>query len=156
MFDVMYRSLLVLWIGASCSFAQAGEPGNGEGLMLKQDYLELEWPVSWTVFGPISHELETPLLDQFLYMPTTIRVGEQEMKPNPVHSEAGGIDLEAFFLKNDPEYVRHTGDSTYLFAEIHCEEAGVLLAGAGADWWMQWAVDGEVVLDTLASGNNSG
>ena len=44
-------------------------------------------------------------------------------------------------------------DAAVLMSTLHVDHDATLTVGASSDWWMQWAVNGVPVFDTLASGN---
>jgi len=48
------------------------------------------------------------------------------------------------------------GGRAVLYNEFHSEKAGVMRAGAGADWWMEIHVNGKAVCSTMANGNGAG
>lgn len=45
------------------------------------------------------------------------------------------------------------GETAYLLANLEVEADTEVIFGADADWWMKWWVNGEVVYDTLETGN---
>jgi len=47
------------------------------------------------------------------------------------------------------------GKTAYLLTTVTVEKDTEVTLGAGADWWMKWWVNGQVVCDTLATGNNA-
>ncbi len=117
------------------------------------------WPAEWTAFGPVPRAagMETtghPGRDQLLpgsvlaSIPDTLEIGSQTYKGKPVSPDAGGrFDLGALFGG------AQRGNTVYLLAPVTAESSTVLAVGAGADWWMQWWLDGRPVFDTLATGN---
>ena len=135
-------------------------------------YVDVSWPDVWQVIGPFAKG-KPPLSRQVLaqipervtvageervsvelaavngILDFTSRFGGYGLEPPAAPSTAGGAHP-----RRGPGYsFRDIGRICYAFARIRCPEAGKLLIGAGADWWMQWFVDGRPVFDTLRGGN---
>ncbi|MBF0197359.1 MAG: hypothetical protein HQL32_06595, partial [Planctomycetes bacterium] len=66
------------------------------------------------------------------------------------------IDFAKVFSIDGKDYPIREGTKALICAPINSPQSGILHAGAGADWWMQWALDGEVVLSTSKKGNQTG
>jgi hypothetical protein len=116
--------------------------------------LELAWPTTWTAFGPFSRETPVPSSELLAVIPDTLTIAGQTFQPVTITLENHGVDLaQALGLKTSSLlYGRSNfgeGKTVYLFAELNVPRTGQLLIGAGADWWMQWFLDGTCIYDTL-------
>ena len=140
-------------------------------------YLDVEWPEAWQVIGPFpgrpgGSQGKPPLPPEDLKtIPERVTVNGEEHIAAPLKavndcidftSLYGGWGLEPLPPGQEPETcprrgskrnLAWAGQTAYAFARINCPEAGKLLIGAGADWWMQWYLDGKPVFDTLRGGN---
>ena len=134
---------------------------------------DTEWPALWQVIGPLPKG--TPLLTNTVLrsMPAEVTVAGRTYQPQPLAAQAGRLDFTCLYggygfqpLQPGEKLTVARGEGTkdlaseeclaYAFATIHCPQAGRLTIGAGADWWMQWFVDGKPVFDTLEDGNAVG
>ncbi len=135
------------------------------------DYLQADWPGVWQVIGPFPKG-QAPLSPEDLRtMPERVTVNGREYVPTPLKAVDhmvdftnlyGGYGLKPLARGKEPSAsprrgskpnLAAAGQIAYAFATIRCPKAGKLLIGAGADWWMQWYLDGEPVFDTLKGGN---
>jgi beta-glucanase (GH16 family) len=101
---------------------------------------ELAFPDKWQAFGPISADFQ-PSATELTTMPETLN----GLSPVSITRSNHTLDLGDLLTKSE--------QCAWLFAELDTDFAITYTIGAGADWWMQWYVNGEVVLDTLAAGN---
>ncbi len=116
--------------------------------------LEMSWPTTWTVFGPFTREEPVPSNDILAAIPKTLTISGRTIQPKHAALENSRIDLVSLFDPKSHSFLYTKSSSTvgrtaYLFAEIEVPRAGQLLIGAGADWWMQWFLDGICVYDTI-------
>ncbi|NOZ20881.1 MAG: PQQ-binding-like beta-propeller repeat protein [Planctomycetes bacterium] len=138
------------------------------------NYMDIEWPTVWRVFGPISggRKAKPPLKPKDLKtIPERLTVKDKEYVAAPLAAVDHLIDFTTLYggygfgpLQPGEKPKRHprkgkkfsfpdVGRICYAFAKITCPKDGKLLIGAGADWWMQWYLDGKPVFDTLKDGN---
>ena len=135
-----------------------------------QDYVDVEWPKVWHVVGPFPKGKPPLSNDVLKTVPERVTVKGQEVATSRVEAARDIIDFAALFggyglkpvapgktaphPRRGKRYSFHdVGRIGYAFAKINCPKAGKLLVGAGADWWMQWFLDGKPVFDTLKGGN---
>ncbi len=119
----------------------------------------LEWPEAWHAFGPVpppaAMEAEgTPSRAALLpgssleAIPEALEIGGQRYEARTVSPDrAGQLDLAALFGG------AARGRTAYLLAPVKAAQDVIVRIGAGADWWMQWWVDGAPVFNTLDKGN---
>ena len=135
------------------------------------DYVDVEWPETWRVLGPFQGG-KPPLSGEGLEtIPERVDVAGAEYVPTALAAVGtvldftalyGGYDLKPLAPGQSPaksprrgkSYSYHdVGRTCYAFATINCPESGKLLIGAGADWGMQWFLDGKLVFDALRGGS---
>jgi hypothetical protein len=117
------------------------------------------WPQEWVAFGPIPSKTfgtslygrprKTDLLpgETLKAIPQELVIGGMKYQGRPFRLEEGVLDLG--------RKLNCGGDGTgaYLLAPVTATADTTVSIGAGADWWMQWWVDGEPVYDTLGNGH---
>lgn len=123
---------------------------------------EITWSETWNAFGPL-HPAD-PLPDQAVLatLPAALAVHGRSWPAQTLRFDHDVIDLARFFklTRTSMVYVATQvvkDQAALLFTELAVPQAGQLLIGAGADWWMQWFLDGTCVYDTLtpdAAGKN--
>jgi len=120
---------------------------------------DVVWPEQWTVFGPIPPKTAGTSLygrprkedllpgDVLKTIPRELVIDGKSYEGHPFRLEEGILDLA--------RKLNCGGDGTgaYLLAPVTATADTTVEIGAGADWWMQWWVDGEPVLDTLGNGH---
>ncbi|MCC5846901.1 MAG: metallophosphoesterase [Verrucomicrobia bacterium] len=114
------------------------------------------WPVSWRLYGKfVAHgpwTMEPCLLEvdpASSDWPESIHVQNKELPGRDVAPDANGVlDLSRIFGDGV------AGSAAYVFGRFHLDEARRLSIHAGADWWMQWWMDGRPLGDTLQKGNH--
>ena len=136
-------------------------------------FAEVEWPRSWLVFGPVPKG--TPLLppETLSKIPERITVADRTyegFRYEPVKGVMdftylyGGYGFKPVVPGGKPgpyprgayaEDRKSEGRSVYAFARIRCGKGGRLVVGAGADWWMEWYLDGRLIYDTIPQGNKT-
>ena len=135
------------------------------------EYVDVEWPKEWHVVGPFPKGKPPLSRDVLRSVPESVTVTGEEHAAARLEAIRGVLDFAGQFggwgLKPLPpgkkaaahprrskRFSFHdVGRICYAFAKIDCPNAGKLLIGAGADWWMQWFLDGKPVFDTLRGGN---
>ncbi len=97
------------------------------------------FPRHWLVFGDVDKELEAPLA----------MIPEQlgGVKGVSVTMNGGLIPLKSFFAK---QQIRNCA---WLYAELESPYDCDFTIGAGADYFMNFFVNGESIIDTMQSGN---
>ncbi|MDP6439188.1 MAG: hypothetical protein QGH74_06120, partial [Candidatus Brocadiia bacterium] len=130
----------------------------------------VEFPTRWRVFGPVGADRTAidwarkenykwykeaipqvdAAVDELSRVPETLKVGDQTLKGQDVPIEGDTLDFSALFGGHE------AGQQAYAMAEMEVQSETEVVFGAGCDWWMQWWIDGEPVLDTLATGNRKG
>jgi hypothetical protein len=123
------------------------------------------WPESWKVLGPLPPESKPLTAKQLKTMPDKMNIGERTFPAYDLKPIDGTVYLTALLTmkqgqKPDPATAPKkmkigTPSMAYAMAEIDAPSDGVLYVTAGADWFMRWTLDGEVVYDRLKSGNAS-
>ncbi len=125
---------------------------NGSELYLKDLTTELKkenelvgtapFPRNWTVFLPVNRDF----------------VPEAEMLAQIPEEFAGVKGCQMLYNGNEFDLAPAFGEQkprncAWLFAKLTVPEAGAYTIGAGADWWMQFFINGKSVFDTLKDGN---
>lgn len=143
------------------------------GVVLRAPAVDVEWPRVWEVLGPLPKD-SGPLPEERLRtIPKEVTVDEKTYSVTPLEAVGGVLDFTYLYggygfapLKPGEKpgpYPR--GEArwepqaehrvAYAFAEINCPTGGWLTIGAGADYWMQWYLDGKPIYDTLTIGNRA-
>ena len=135
------------------------------------DYLDVEWPESWQVLGPFAKGKPPLSIGDLASVPERLTVKDKEVVAAELTAVDGLLDFTALFggyglkpltpgakpaarPRRGKSYSYHdVGRICYAFATIDCPKAGKLLIGAGADWGMQWFLDGKPVFDALRGGS---
>ena len=123
-----------------------------------ESLIDVALPEEWSVYGPVPCVVPPqPATDVPASgpLPGSLSLGNQVYSRLQAKPENGMIDLMALFTGGGTTRTIRTGDWAYLTGVVHCDKGGTLLIGAGADWWMQWIIDGKPVFDTLAMGNET-
>ncbi|MBT3378670.1 MAG: PQQ-binding-like beta-propeller repeat protein [Lentisphaerae bacterium] len=137
---------------------------------LVPDYLQVEWPDLWQVLGPFPKGKPPLSAGDLASPPDSVLVNEAEVVATELMAIDGLLDFTLPFggygfepvesgvpstgrPRRGKKYSYHdVGRICYAFATIDCPVDGKLLIGAGADWGMQWFVDGQPVFDALRGG----
>ena len=111
------------------------------------------WPVQWTVFGLIPAKDAAVVPDEAVLasVPAELVIAGRTYAARKAEARDGLLDLEELFQAGAEERL-----GVWVFAKIESPAATELDAGAGADWFMDWYVNGKRVFDTLAKGNGRG
>lgn len=136
-------------------------------------YVEVAWPAHWRVFGPFPKGKPPPSPETFRDVPREVTVAGRTVRGLDVTATNGMIDFTALFggfgLHRLPPGARlperprrgtrfsfpDLGRLCYACARIHCPRAGKLLVGAGADWGMEWYLDGKLVFSALRNDSDA-
>jgi hypothetical protein len=128
------------------------------------------FPSRWRVFGPLSATLQTApewlaakataaALKHHTTMPDTLAIGGETLEARDVALDGYVLNLgnliggyETVFLQ---DWVGRAGQQAYAFAQLVLDEERKITFGAGADYFMQWWIDGEPVCDTIEHGNQT-
>ena len=116
---------------------------------------DVNWPVKWTVFGPMPKAAGQLKADQLAAVSAAVTLGRTTFPARKLPSTGGPVDLTRLLgIPKDGKAVRVPSDLTaYCFAEVDCPAEGKLIVNASADWFMTWHVDGKRVYSTLRGGN---
>ncbi|NLF40777.1 PQQ-binding-like beta-propeller repeat protein [bacterium] len=133
-------------------------------------FVDVSWPVDWTVFGPFPKGMATLTSAVLATIPQKITVDGTQYAPVSMHAVDGVVDFTYAFggfgfeplapgeqpapyprgiYMNDRGMLERIA---YAFARITVPHDGRLLAGAGADHWMQWFLDGKEISPELTGG----
>lgn len=110
---------------------------------------DLPFPTQWTVFGPLERDTPEPDFAAMRKIPSVLAVGERRLIGADARLGGGTLDLGPLMGGNV------SGKTAYALAIIQAPEDTQVTLGAGADWWMKWWVDGQVVCDTTQTGNET-
>jgi hypothetical protein len=111
------------------------------------------WPKAWRVIGPVPADAPPLTNEQLRSIPASLTLGGEATLPAyDVPMASNTVNLNSLTetapgqkpdLANAPAKITTTSPmSAYLFAEVECPADGYLYITAGADWYMQWFVDG--------------
>ncbi|MBI3945209.1 MAG: heparinase II/III family protein, partial [Armatimonadetes bacterium] len=120
---------------------------------------DLVWPTEWTVFGSaprprrMGHygfpsKVDLVPGEALRAIPAELTIEGRACPARELKAEDGVLDLRRKLGGAE------RGKQAYLMAPITVARDMAVQIGAGADWWMQWWVDGQPVYDTLANGQN--
>lgn len=105
------------------------------------------WPSECTVFGTYEKSA-LPAQSDLTAVPASLSLGGISANAKRVSTRGTFIDLQSQFggaLKAER--------AAMVYFEIESTKDQEVRFGAGADWWMQWWVNGKPVYDTLERGN---
>jgi len=110
---------------------------------------DFAFPQEWTVFGPVGKDDPEPDFGAMKDIPKELTIAGKRLVGQNGMFEDNRLDLGALLDSKE------VGKTAYLLATIEADKARELELGAGADWWMKWWVNGEVVCDTTPTGNGN-
>jgi len=137
------------------------------------EYLDVPWPEKWRVIGPFppgKPPLEGSRLET---VPRQVTVKGKEYVASDLEAAGGILDFTTLFEgyglkprapgekpaahpRRGKRFSYHdVGRICYAMATINAPKSGKLLVGAGADWGMQWFLDGRPVFTDLKSDSSS-
>ena len=127
----------------------------------------IKFPTRWRIFGPLGpHWTEirwddrqfpsaepkaTANVGQLAKLDDQLTIGGETLEGRDVQAIDGLLDFDSIFGQHE----QGEGHQVYAMAELEVSRETDLIIGAGADWWMQWWIDGQSVFDNLATGNGS-
>ncbi len=118
---------------------------------------EVVWPTEWIAFGPVPprygghygfppHPEDMPSAESMKAIPTELVLGNRTLKPWQLRLDGGRFDFAAKFNRVA------RGEGVHLWAKVETPDDTTVRVAAGADWWMRWHLDGQVVYDTIGRG----
>jgi len=109
----------------------------------KGEYVgHLTFPVVWRCFAPVDDAFEPAAKDLAAVPPAFGGV-----EGSPMVLNGSQLDFRPFFAG------QKAGNCGWAFAEFESPLECEYTLGAGADWWMRYHLNGEVIIDTLKTGN---
>jgi hypothetical protein len=116
-----------------------GQDNATQALPLK---LNDTWQVFLNVESPQSYDA----------VPASLKVAGRDSNATPKKVKMPGDTIDLAPLAGGFD----AGATAILYNEFQAPEAGVMQAGAAADWWMEIYVNGKSVLSTMDKGNGTG
>ncbi len=119
------------------------------------------WPTRWTVFytpeerrilraGSARDAISPPSQQDLSRIPENLVIDEQALQKIQLETPPSGVlDLAGALGAT------FDGRTAFAYATLEVRERIELTIYAGADYWMQWWVDGQSVFDTLNGGNRT-
>ncbi len=114
--------------------------------------MELPWPTVWTTFLHVNHDVNPA---SFRDVPTSLPGVGGGGQENSVRGISAVLQNRRIDFEKLGGNMRER-ETALLFATVDSPREQTVRIGASADWWMQWAVNGQVVYDTLDRGNGGG
>lgn len=102
----------------------------------------LAFPRTWKVFAPVDKNFK-PAPEQLLVIPQEFGAA----KSSAIQMVGDELDFAPIFGG------QKDGNTAWAFAELEAPFGCDYTIGAGADWWMEYYVNGIKVIDTMNSGN---
>jgi len=109
--------------------------------------VDFAFPKEWTMYGPVGKADPEPDFAVMTDIPKELSIAGRQLAGQKAVFTDNRLDLGALLGG------KAVGKTAYLLAAIQADKAMEIELGAGADWWMKWWVNGEVVCDTLGTGN---
>jgi outer membrane protein assembly factor BamB len=124
----------------------------------------INWPTTWHVVGPLPGDVKSLPAEQLASMPgATMKIEDDEFEVHQIPTRDSLLLLTGLLThtkgtKSDwskaPVEIEIAAPFLALcYAQIDVPEDGSLYVNASADWYMRWYVDGNMVCDTMATGN---
>ncbi len=117
---------------------------------------DVTWSNTLVVFAPLDRNHPAVDVEVLAAVPEMIEVAGTNALPalqlEPTHVDwtpGERIDLAPYIGDT-------TGDTGYIFAELHSPVAQTIRLGIGADYWIECWINGQPIFDTLDTGNQSG
>ncbi|HBE01376.1 MAG TPA: hypothetical protein DC049_02725 [Spirochaetia bacterium] len=117
---------------------------------------------TWHLFGPVppsENQIPKEELQKLQTIPSELIINNRQYKGIIITADDHILDFWKIFYQaqnKNPGSAYQVSSMVYCFKEFICTGGGILYTGAGADWWMEWYLDGEPVFDTLKKGNGKG
>lgn len=100
---------------------------------------EVVFPDKWVAFGPVSNDFMPEDFDRI---------------PKEIEGKAGVPMKRVARMFDMGELLTQELETGWLFAEVESPIECNYSVGCGADWWMQFYVNGQIVIDTTETGND--
>ena len=132
----------------------------------------VNFPTRWRVFGPLKSKVTVippqdvtdlgagDLFESLTCLPDKLKLNGESLVGQDVDMVGDTLDLNSFCEAFTTIYFDAFGDTAarvgrqiYALAELNLDKETEVPFGAGADFWMQWWIDGKAVYDTLLGGN---
>ncbi|MBI3944567.1 MAG: hypothetical protein HY321_01485, partial [Armatimonadetes bacterium] len=151
------RAMMVLTMVMCVGSFAAAAGREGPGAVPEP---EVVWPQEWTAFGSYvmgrmgieGEPRATDLLpgEALKAIPEELVIGDRRFEGQTVRLEEGRLDLSRCMRLDSAR----GGGIGYLMAPVIAAADTAIQIGAGANWWMQWWVDGRPVYSTLGKCGN--
>ena len=129
------------------------------------------FPTQWRVFGPLGPDstrvtenqtatLDVPTAEPLISadvaalreIPRELTIDVATFKAKNVRLKEGDmLDFASIFKIND----KLPGYQAYAMAQVSFKQPTEVIFGIGCDWWMQLWIDGDELVNTLATGNSA-
>ena len=106
----------------------------------------VQLPLNWTVFTYVNPEAAEDIT-AFTEIPLELPGEAGEVRGSVVQLENTKIEFAGV------AGFHRLKAAALAFAVVDAPEACEMTVGAASDWWMQWALNGKIVCDTLKRGN---
>ena len=113
---------------------------------------ELAFPKEWAVFGPVGKGDPEPDFAGMKDVPAELNIAGKRLAARNAEFADNRLDLWALL----GDRLHEGRKAAYVLTAIEADKAMEVEFGAGADWWMKWWVNGQVVCDTMEQGNGAG
>ncbi len=110
---------------------------------------ECVFPREWSVFGPVGADAPEPDFAGIGELPAELMIAGERLAARKGVFSRNRLDLGELLGGIE------SGKAAYLLADILADREMVATFSAGADWWMRWRFNGEVVCDTFPAGNRA-
>lgn len=136
-FPPLIAAVLSGWVGLASACADGPRTVVGE----------LTWPTRWQVLAPLEQGSQAPAPSVLRSIPDALELDGKTFEGQDVDVPDARLDLAPFLGGTQ------AGRTAYVFLTVNAAADGPVTLGMGADWWMQVWVDGKLVCDTTATGN---
>ena len=132
----------------------------------------VRFPTRWRIFGPLKSKANVvapatvtdpgaaAVIEKLIALPDKLTIDGETLVGHDLNMDGDTLDLRLFckayatvFFDAMQDAAARVGMQAYAFAELDLDEDAEVAFGAGADFWMQWWIDGKAAFDTLAGGN---
>ena len=125
---------------------------------------DVVFPRRWRVFGPLPDTVTLLYARPFPIVEPRVSAAIEQLTSVPDELTVGDVTLKGRDAEMTSEthldfadllgsYDQTDGHHAYAIAEMTVEREADLLFGAGCNFWMQFWIDGQLVLDTLDTSN---
>ncbi len=132
----------------------------------------ITFPTRWRIFGPLKARVAVvpphtiadagarAVIENVCALPEKLNIDGELIVGQDVEMERDTLDLGTFcqafgtvFFDAMQDAAARVGRQIYAFAELDLVKETDVPFGAGADYWMEWWIDGKPVYSTLTGGN---